>query len=521
MNSKMDPEEGRNETTLDDVKQLGLFAALGSLGYVFWVVGGMEMIERLAFYGVRSVSTLYATRAESEGGLGVTMATFGWLLLCWNLLQSLVPIFIGGLADRYGYKETIFISTVIKCFGYLLMAWFHSYWGFFAGAMCLAIGTAIFKPGIQGTLIKVSNRRNSSIAWGVFYQTVNIGGWLGPLIALQMRHMSWKYVFYTNAALICINLILLLIYKEPGKEERLQYRALVKSGRFKESSLFLESLKELKKPHLYRYLLIFSIWWFMFPMLWDVLPKYIEDWVDTSTLVTTLFGPNGTTNTLAHFLLGMNESGNKIEPEGLVNINSGLIMLSCFVFAGLSAKMRAMNSILLGTILVVAALTLFGLFNAAWLCVAAMVIFSVGEMLASPKYSEYLGNIAPTDKKAMWIGFSQAPILLGWTLEGKIGPQLYHIFSDKDVFSRKMLIAKGFDPAMTTVDALPAGEAFHKLVAFSGESPEALNQALYLQNHVGMTWYLFAMIGLIAASLIYAYSKWLRKLMTPKLPSNN
>ena len=107
MNSKMDPEEGRNETTLDDVKQLGLFAALGSLGYVFWVVGGMEMIERLAFYGVRSVSTLYATRAESEGGLGVTMATFGWLLLCWNLLQSLVPIFIGGLADRYGYKETI------------------------------------------------------------------------------------------------------------------------------------------------------------------------------------------------------------------------------------------------------------------------------------------------------------------------------------------------------------------------------------------------------------------------------
>ena len=40
--------EPRSETTLADVKQLGLWAAIASLSYVFWVVGGMEMVERLA-----------------------------------------------------------------------------------------------------------------------------------------------------------------------------------------------------------------------------------------------------------------------------------------------------------------------------------------------------------------------------------------------------------------------------------------------------------------------------------------
>jgi dipeptide/tripeptide permease len=115
------------ESTLADVKQLGFWAALASLGYVFWVVGGMEMVERLAYYGVRAVATLYATRPASTGGLGVTMATFGTLLLFWNLTQSLIPIFTGGLSDRYGYKQTIFASTVIKCFGYLLMAWWPTY----------------------------------------------------------------------------------------------------------------------------------------------------------------------------------------------------------------------------------------------------------------------------------------------------------------------------------------------------------------------------------------------------------
>ena len=512
MSRAPDPEPIHNETTLDDVKQLGLWAALGSLGYVFWVVGGMEMIERLAFYGVRAVSTIYATRAVSEGGLGEKMATFGWLLLMWNMVQSLVPIFIGGLADRYGYKETIFISTVIKCFGYLVMAWFHSYWGFFAGAMFLALGTAIFKPGIQGTLIKVSNRRNSSVAWGVFYQTVNIGGWIGPLIALQMRHNSWELVFYINASLICINFILLLLYKEPGKDERLARRALVKTGNLRESSLFVESLKELAKPHLTLYLLIFSLWWVMFPMLWDVLPKYIEDWVDTGAIVRGLFGEDGTRSSVLHFLMGMSKDGLKIEPEGLVNINSGLIMLTCFLFAGLSAKMRATTSLLVGTILVVAALTLFGLFNLAWLCVAAMIVFSMGEMLASPKFSEFLGNIAPPDKKAMWIGFSQAPILIGWTIEGKLGPQLYQTFSDKDVFSREMLVARGLDASQVTTDALPVGEAFHKLVAFTGESPEILTRTLYQTHHIGYTWYFFALVGVVSAGLIWAYGLWIRKI---------
>src|SRR5436190_15116701 len=152
-----------DETTLEDVKQLGLLDSIGSLSYVFWIVGAMEMVERLAYYGVRAVATLYATLAVSEGGLGVTMATYGWLMLCWNLTQSLIPIFTGGLSDRYGYKQTIFASTVIKSLGYLVMAWFHSYWGFFAGAMLLAAGTAIFKPGLQGTLVLPSNRRTRSM----------------------------------------------------------------------------------------------------------------------------------------------------------------------------------------------------------------------------------------------------------------------------------------------------------------------------------------------------------------------
>ena len=251
----------------------------------------------------------------------------------------------------------------------------------------------------------------------------------------------------------------------------------------------------------------------MFPMLWDVLPKYVEDWVDTSTIVRSLFGADGTRSSVIHFLLGMKGNGMKIEPEGIVNINSGIIMITCFIVAGFSARMRATTSLLVGTILVVAALTLFGLFNLAWLCVLAMIIFSVGEMLASPKYSEFLGNIAPPDKKAMWIGFSQGPMLIGATIEGKVGPQLYHMWSDKDVFARQMLLDRGLlNPSQVAVDVLPTGEAFHKLVAVTGETPEALTLLLYQTHHIGATWSFFAAVGLVSAGLIWAYGRWIRQL---------
>jgi MFS family permease len=510
-----------SETTLADVKQLGLWAAIASLSYVFWIVGAMEMVERLAYYGVRIVAPLYATRPVSAGGLGVTMATFGWLLMWWNLIQSIVSIFTGSLSDRYGYKQTIFASTVLKSFGYLVMAWFHSYWGFLVGVVFLATGTAIFKPGIQATLVRSTNRRNSSMAWGIFYQTVNIGGWIGPLIALRMREWDWKYVFYTNAAVICCNFLLLLTYREPGKEERLANQRRMQETNTRPPSLWRESLAELRKPHLFYYLIIFSFWWFMLNTLWDVLPKYIDDWVNTAPMVKFLFGDGGTQSRFWKFIFGMDKSGKLIEPEGIVQLDAFMIMITCFLFAGWSARMRATNSMLLGTIIIAVSLAMLGATILVGVCVAGVVLFSIGEMLASPKFSEYLGNIAPHDKKAMWMGFSQAPILLGWTMEGKLGPQLYHLFSAKDEFARQMLVERGYPASQVTHQALPIGEAFNKLVQFTGQTPESLTQALYHAHHVGLTWYAFAAVGVASAVMIFLYGRWIQKLAGNERPTIN
>ena len=120
---------GSHTTSVKDVKQLGIWAAIASLGYVFWICGAMEMVERLAYYGVRQVSSLYATDAQSNGGLGLPGTEIGIIFLIWAMVQSFVPVLTGGISDRVGYKETIFASTIFKILGYLIMAWFSTFWG--------------------------------------------------------------------------------------------------------------------------------------------------------------------------------------------------------------------------------------------------------------------------------------------------------------------------------------------------------------------------------------------------------
>jgi len=493
-----------------DVKQLGTFAAIASLGYVFWVCGAMEMVERLAWYGARQVSGLYATDAVSNGGLGLVESDLGIIFAAWAVTQTFVPVFTGGISDRIGYKETIALSTVLKIAGYLLMATLPSFHGFLAGAVVVACGTGIFKPGIQGTIARSCTRENSSVAWGIFYQTVNIGGFIGPILAAHLRQLAWANVFYACAAIIALNFLLLLCYTEPGKAERLERRAALAASGAKEEPLWRASLRELRNPVLLWYIALFCGFWFMLMILWDVAPLYFRDWVDTSRLVTDVFGSEGTRNKAVIFFFGLDKGGTHMLPEGLVNLNALLIMTTCFLVAGWGARMRAANAMALGTLLAASALLVFGGFNAAWVIVAALAVFSVGEMLSSPKSSEYAANIAPEDRKAMYLGFSQLPIGVGWSLESYLGPTLYGEYASRETISRRALEGYGLDA--TQIGAIPNGEAFMRLVELSGQPAPAMQAQLYAANEIGALWYLMGSVGLVTAFGLWVYGRWTYRL---------
>ncbi len=67
--------------------------------------------------------------------------------------------------------------------------------------MLVAIGAGTFKPVIIGTITKTTNDKTSSMGFGIFYMMVNIGGFVGPIIAGVVRAISWEYVFIASCNL--------------------------------------------------------------------------------------------------------------------------------------------------------------------------------------------------------------------------------------------------------------------------------------------------------------------------------
>lgn len=215
----------------------GIIAQFKSFNFVFWLSNIMEMLERLAYYGLRTVLPVYMVLAVEEGGPQFTQIQKGVIYAWWAAVQSGIPIVSGGYADRYGYKKTVGVSIAIKIVGYIIMAYAIEIAGmltggasnnqpgheavycvFMVGALALAGGTAVFKPGIQGILAMQLSERTSSLGWSVFYQLVNVGGFLGPILAGVMRLMQWRYVFLACAVIVALNYIILLMFKEPHKE---------------------------------------------------------------------------------------------------------------------------------------------------------------------------------------------------------------------------------------------------------------------------------------------------------------
>lgn len=199
--------------------QRGFFGTLGSYPSTFWVANVMEVFERMAWYGFYAVSTLYITGSRETGALGFTSEQRGQIQAIVPFILYLMPLVTGALADRYGYKKMFVIAYLVMIASYYALGQFTGLWTFMLAFFFVAVGAAIFKPVIVGTIARVTDESNSSMGFGIFYMIVNIGGFVGPLVAGVLRGLSWDWVFIMSSVWAAVNLmIVILLYREPTSE---------------------------------------------------------------------------------------------------------------------------------------------------------------------------------------------------------------------------------------------------------------------------------------------------------------
>lgn len=152
-----------------------------TLPAVFWVVVMFEFFERGAYYGLMSVLSVYLVDPVASGGLGFSKPAVGAIKSTIQPVLYALPIVAGALADRFGYRRMLLLAFALLGTGYALSGSVRSYGLIFAALLVMALGAGTFKPIVSGTIARVTNKDNSSVAFGMFYWSINLGATLFPL----------------------------------------------------------------------------------------------------------------------------------------------------------------------------------------------------------------------------------------------------------------------------------------------------------------------------------------------------
>jgi dipeptide/tripeptide permease len=389
----------------------------------FWVANVLELFERFAYYSSKAVLAVFLAE---QVGLGSTAATF-LAGSVFNTLLYFLPLLAGTVVDRYGFKRSLMACFGIFSVGYFMIglgglplgqplvhAFGAKLWMLIA-LVVTAIGGSLIKPSIVGTVARTTSEETKALGYSIYYTLVNVGGAVGPLLAPLVReNLGISYVLVVSSL---TSLVLFacaaLFYREPPRpadagtgpsfstvllrmlrllfcELILLWHALVLVTEKDERR---EARRELVRAQyaplrFLTFLVIFSGFWAMFWHVFYALPFYVKDYLK-----------------FARF-------------EWIETVDAIAIIVVTIPATAVARRLRPLAAMVLGFVLATACWFVMGSLPTVAGAVTGLIIFAVGEGIQSPRFYEYVANLAPEDQVGTYMGFAFLPIAIGTFIAG-------------------------------------------------------------------------------------------------------
>jgi len=333
----------------------------------------------------------------------------------------------------------------------------------------------------------VTDKNNSTLGFGIFYWTINLGAFLFPLIIVPMlKAVAWHYVIIASAVGTGAMLIpTIFLFKEPNepRPDKESFSVAFKGIAQKLWMVFTD----------WRFILfifIYSWFWILYFQMFDSVLWYVKAFVDASPLDSWV---QGTLGIDWHF-----------DVEHVTVINAGTIILLQLFISKIVNRTKALPTMVTGIALGTIGMAILAFDTSIWVFMVGIIIFSIGEMTAYPKFISYLGLIAPPDKKATYMGFGFLYGAFGSLVGGILGAFLYVRFIDNPMIAyiKQTVADRGLDIAIS--------------------SSITIEEALKIGDSIGMTkmdisqhamtselWLLFSGIGVLCIVGLLSYQKFI------------
>ena len=447
----------------------------------FWVANSVELLERLAYYAVFIVITLYLSNVWgfSDIEAGVISGTFSACLY-------LLPTFAGALADKIGFRSAILIAFLLLTLGYgglgvlptfLESAGLVTYgmtttfsglnesylrWSIVPILVLIVIGGSFIKAVISGTVARETTSETRASGYAVFYMMVNIGSFTGKTVVDPLRKSMGDqgliYINYFAAIMTLLALIAVFFFYKSTKTEG-QGKSFAEIG----SGL----LKVLGNGRLIILILIISGFWMIQSQMYATMPKYVIRMIGADASP----GWYANVNPLVVFVLVNFITSFMKKRTALTSMTIGMLIIP------LSALVMSFGS-QIGTDYVL------GLHPVAFMMIIGIAMQAVAECFISPRFLEFFSLESPKGEEGLYLGFSHLHSFISYLFAfGLSGFLLDKYCPDPRNFS----------------------------------STEAYTAAT---QHAHYIWYVFVAIGLISAVALLTYGYVTRRIDKKKLPLN-
>jgi dipeptide/tripeptide permease len=186
--------------------------------------------------------------------------------------------------------------------------------------------------------------------------------------------------------------------------------------------VFTEMITVLRDFRFILMIVIYSGFWIMYFQVYDSVLWYLNEKVDMSGF-----------NAMINSILGLfiDHPSWKFDAEHVTVMNAGAIILLQLLVSSLVRKWKALPTMIFGISLGSIGMGILAISTNGWIFLTSMFIFTLGEMIAHPKFIAYVGLIAPRDKKALYQGWSFMYGVIGSGVGGVLGAALYVRFVEK------------------------------------------------------------------------------------------
>lgn len=476
---------------------MGFVSVIKKYNKTFWASNTLELFERWAWYGFYLAFALYLVNSKDTGALGLSQAQKGVIMGTGTMLLYFLPIITGAIADKVGYKKILFFSFALYASGFYMIKSVDSFGLMFFAFVWTCVGGAFFKPIISAMVSRTTTEETASIGFGIFYMMVNIGGFIGPFIAGILMQKTWDHVFYMSIMAIAVNVVItLFFFREPvAKEDGTSLKDSIKQA-------FINIFITLKNWKYVLFLIIMILFWTAFNQLYFSFPVFIDQWVDTSVLY------DGIASVWPWLAKSIGTESGTITAVTLSSMDSFFIIVFQLMVSTFVMRFRPLAAMMGGILVLAGGLGFMFSSQSGWLILLGILVFALGEMASSPKFTEYVGHIAPPDKKALYMGTSFLPVAAGNWLAGWLSGGIYERIADKIFLLQEEVAKRGI--SIPEISAEFTKNDYIKMASDKLElQGSELNHFLWNNYHPANIWMLYAGIAVAAVVFLWLYDRFI------------